>query len=48
MSKGHFLGKNRFLSLPLAYSNTVRTYEMLLTYDLHIRNTDPRISEYSK
>ena len=35
MSKRHSLGKNRFLSLPLAYSNTVRTYEMLLTYDLH-------------
>ena len=25
----------------LACSNIVRTYEMLLTYDLHIRNTDP-------
>ena len=32
----------------LAYSNNVRTYEMLLNYDLHIRNTDPQISEYSE
>ena len=29
------------LCLILAYSNIVRTYEMLLTYDLHMRNTDP-------
>ena len=29
------------LCLILAYLDTVRTYEMLLTYDLHIRNTDP-------
>ena len=26
----------------LVYSNIVKTYETLLTYDLHIRNTDPR------
>ena len=30
-----------FLCLTLVYSNIVRTYEMLLTYDLRIRNTDP-------
>ena len=29
------------LCLILVYSNIVRTYEMLLTYNLHIRNTDP-------
>ena len=29
------------LCVILAYSNIVRTYEMLLTYDLHIENTDP-------
>ena len=27
------------LCLTLAYSNTVRTYEMLITKELHIRNT---------
>ena len=31
------------LSLILVYSNIVRTYEMLLTYDFRIRNTDPRL-----
>ena len=29
------------LCLTLVYSNIVKTYETLLTYDLHIRNTDP-------
>ena len=29
------------LCLILVYSNIVRTYETLLTYDLRIRNTDP-------
>ena len=33
------------------YSNIVKTYEVLLTYDLRIRNTDPRfhlVSCYKK
>ena len=39
------------LCLKLVYSNIVRTYETLLTYDLYIRNTDPRfnlVSYYKK
>ena len=30
------------LCLILVHSNIVKTYETLLTYDLYIRNTDPR------
>ena len=39
------------LCLILVYSNIVRTYETLLTYDLRMRNTDPRfhlVSSYEK
>ena len=39
------------LCLISVYSNIVRTYETLLTYDLRIRNTDPcfhLVSSYKK
>ena len=48
--KKHFIEAKNFywfchilfaLCLILVYSNIVRTYETLLTYDLRIRNTDP-------
>ena len=49
--KKHFIGVKNLenfvtfyfsLCLILVYSNIVRTYETLLTYELRIRNTDPR------
>ena len=47
--KKHFINKDLAgfvtfyfaLCLILVYSNIVKTYEMLLTYNIHIRNTDP-------
>ena len=48
--KKHFIEAKTFtgfvtfsfaLCLISVYSNIVRTYEILLTYDLRIRNTDP-------
>ena len=49
--KEHFINKNLagfvtfyFASCPiLVYSNNVKTYETLLTYNLRLRNTDPRV-----
>ena len=57
--KKHFFNKNLagfftfyfVLCLILVYSNIVKTHEILLTYDLRVRNTDPRfhlVSCYEK
>ena len=46
MFKGHFLGKKSIFESSLGILKHCK--EMLLTYNFHIRNTDPRISEYSK
>ena len=46
-----FVRSNFALRLILVYSNIVRTSEMLLTYDLRTRNTDPHfhfVSCYKK
>ena len=53
--KKHFIEAKTFGGFVTFYclvkSNIVRTYEMLLTYNLRIRNTDPRfhlVSCYKK